>query len=377
MRRSNNDFGSYIFLIVCVVIAIKSLIDFIREPSYDSFFWFLLGLWWLWLLLFIWLYEKLGDFFEQIKKRFEPCIHGVKGGSTRQLCEDCKHEERQLRNFKLQSATNKAEREKFIRNNDKVKSELEKKVVEKLKTEISYYRSMDPYKFESEVASLYRKEGYTAEVTSKSNDEGKDIILRKNDEVTYVECKRFNEENRVSRPVLNKLLGVMAADGVKKGIVVTTSGFTKDAIEFALKMDGRIELVDSHNLMSKINLGLKMTDLTQKYDQYCTSDIYTEGPDSETLNWLQSKRIDFCHKPCGNLMKVSFQDDIVVCSNNHKNSTLTSKIYDKLTSDKDMIKGHFCPECGGKLVKKKQSNSNRTFWGCSNFPTCRYTRNIK
>lgn len=33
-----------------------------------------------------------------------------------------------------------------------------------------------------------------------------------------------------------------------------------------------------------------------------------------------------------------------------------------------------CPYCGGTLVKRYGKHG--AFWGCSNFPTCRYTKNI-
>jgi len=38
-----------------------------------------------------------------------------------------------------------------------------------------------------------------------------------------------------------------------------------------------------------------------------------------------------------------------------------------------------CPKCGGQLVlrtAKKGENAGRQFYGCGNFPTCRYIRNI-
>ena len=36
-----------------------------------------------------------------------------------------------------------------------------------------------------------------------------------------------------------------------------------------------------------------------------------------------------------------------------------------------------CPRCGGKLVlrtAKKGENAGNSFYGCSNFPKCRYTK---
>lgn len=39
-----------------------------------------------------------------------------------------------------------------------------------------------------------------------------------------------------------------------------------------------------------------------------------------------------------------------------------------------------CPRCGGNLVvrtAKKGANAGKRFYGCSNYPKCRYTRNIE
>lgn len=45
----------------------------------------------------------------------------------------------------------------------------------------------------------------------------------------------------------------------------------------------------------------------------------------------------------------------------------------KLTNEK--IKGNICPRCGGTLVLRKGKYG--TFYGCSNYPKCRYTINTK
>ena len=35
-----------------------------------------------------------------------------------------------------------------------------------------------------------------------------------------------------------------------------------------------------------------------------------------------------------------------------------------------------CPRCGGDLVLRTSSKDGTKFWGCSNFPRCRYTKSI-
>lgn len=39
--------------------------------------------------------------------------------------------------------------------------------------------------------------------------------------------------------------------------------------------------------------------------------------------------------------------------------------------------GATCPECGGELVQRRSNKTKRTFYGCSNFPTCNFLVNEK
>ncbi|MED2874297.1 restriction endonuclease [Bacillus thuringiensis] len=54
---------------------------------------------------------------------------------------------------------------------------------------------MDPRNFEYLIADVFNSQGYRAQVTPGSNDGGKDIILWKDDEVKFVEVKRYTKES--------------------------------------------------------------------------------------------------------------------------------------------------------------------------------------
>lgn len=41
----------------------------------------------------------------------------------------------------------------------------------------------------------------------------------------------------------------------------------------------------------------------------------------------------------------------------------------------DLIKNEICPRCNGKLVKREGKNGQ--FYGCSNYPNCKFTKNIE
>ena len=91
--------------------------------------------------------------------------------------------------------------------------------------------------------------GYDVTLTPATGDEGRDIEISKEGKTLYVECKLYSRGNSVGRPDLQKLLGAMAADRIRRGIVVTTSSFGIKAQEFA-KKSGRLDLIDGETLAS-------------------------------------------------------------------------------------------------------------------------------
>ncbi|WP_315114496.1 restriction endonuclease [uncultured Clostridium sp.] len=94
---------------------------------------------------------------------------------------------------------------------------------------------MQWWDFEIFSAKLFALAGdYTYEVTSKTNDKGKDVILRKNGEVVYLECK--HQKDKVGRPIAQKLCGAMIADNVSSGIIVTLNGAHKNCLEYCSKL---------------------------------------------------------------------------------------------------------------------------------------------
>jgi restriction endonuclease Mrr len=105
------------------------------------------------------------------------------------------------------------------------------------------FAEMQPHDFEKFVALLLEQMGYTAEVTPKTGDYGLDIVARKGAEVIAVQCKKYRENN-VGNQEVQQLLGAMQLKGVNasRGILVTTSRFTKQAINQA--MSTPVELWD-------------------------------------------------------------------------------------------------------------------------------------
>ncbi len=118
-------------------------------------------------------------------------------------------------------------------------------------------KDSSPYFFEQLVIDLLLKMGYggsdieSGEVTSKSADEGIDGIIKEDilglDKI-YIQAKRWN--NNVDRPEIQKFVGALHGKRAKKGIFITTSNFSKKAIEYASSLDVSVVLIDGTKLTS-------------------------------------------------------------------------------------------------------------------------------
>lgn len=99
--------------------------------------------------------------------------------------------------------------------------------------------NMDWQKFEQLVRDLFEKEfsgdGVEVKVTQASRDAGVDAIVFDPDPIKggkfVIQAKRYN--NVVGVSAVRDLYGTMINEGAVKGILVTTSNFGKDSIEFA------------------------------------------------------------------------------------------------------------------------------------------------
>ena len=65
-------------------------------------------------------------------------------------------------------------------------------------------------------------------------------------EKVYVQAKRW--QNTVGRPELQAFYGALAGQKAKRGVFITTSGFTAQAVEFAKSVEG-IVLIDGTRLV--------------------------------------------------------------------------------------------------------------------------------
>lgn len=112
---------------------------------------------------------------------------------------------------------------------------------------------MNPYKFEELIVSLMRKIGIKMEQTPKSGDSGIDGIgyLRTPELLTYkvvLQTKRFNK-GQVTGPDISNFAGSISGHNADRGIFVTTSIYTKDAVERSRQGANLITLINGEELI--------------------------------------------------------------------------------------------------------------------------------
>jgi hypothetical protein len=105
--------------------------------------------------------------------------------------------------------------------------------------------------FERTITRLLERMGFRAEMTRASGDGGIDIVAALDRPIVggkyLFQCKRFAPDNLVGAATVREFYGAVTADQqAVKGILVTTSGFTAQAREFARNLP--IELVDGEQL---------------------------------------------------------------------------------------------------------------------------------
>ena len=119
----------------------------------------------------------------------------------------------------------------------------------KTHTDLQSIRDLSWQDFERYVGEAYRRLGYTVKETGAGADGGVDLIARKNGEKVLVQCKHWPAKN-VGAPTARELFGVVKAEGAANGALVTSGGFTPDALEFAKQT--QLDLVDGEGLVRLI-----------------------------------------------------------------------------------------------------------------------------
>lgn len=169
--------------------------------------------------------------------------------------------------------------------------------------------------FEELIGEIFRRQGYQVTETGGGGpDGGIDLVLRKEGERILVQCKR-RRNSKVSVRDVREFYGVIMAEHAAGGILATAGTFTKPAREFA---DGKpLELIPGYQLAQMIQSVQKVPDVLE-----------------------------------------------------HRLAEADSKITQEPSTPS-------CPICGSIMMlrtARKGQNAGLQFWGCSQFPKCKGTR---
>jgi restriction system protein len=142
-----------------------------------------------------------------------------------------------------------------------LRNNLIQELLEKVKAQSSYF-------FEKLVIDLLLMMGYggsrsdAGKMTKRSNDEGIDGTIfedRLGLDIIYIQAKKW-DTNVVSRPEIQKFVGALQGQKAKKGIFITTSTFSKSAMEYVSIIDSKVVLIDGLKLceyMIDFNVGVQ------------------------------------------------------------------------------------------------------------------------
>ena len=82
----------------------------------------------------------------------------------------------------------------------------------------------------------------------------------------YVQAKRYAADNIVGRPQIQGFVGALHGNQASQGVFITTSGFSKEAVEYAAGVNASVILIDGKrlaNLMIQYGVGVQTVDTYQ------------------------------------------------------------------------------------------------------------------
>ena len=142
-----------------------------------------------------------------------------------------------------------------------IRKELAEEILQRIK-------GCTPTFFERLVVELLVKMGYggtrqdAGRAIGRSGDEGIDGVIHEDRlglDVIYLQAKRW--ENVVGRPEIQKFVGALQGQRAKKGVFITTSDFTKEAVEYVRNIDNKVVLINGAllaNLMIDHDVGVSL-----------------------------------------------------------------------------------------------------------------------
>lgn len=122
---------------------------------------------------------------------------------------------------------------------------------------LALLQSMNPVRFERLILDLLGAMGYgggdlsNGRVTRATGDGGIDGVINEDAlglDAVYIQAKRYDPSYKVGRPDLQRFVGSLTGEGATKGVFVTTSDFSRDAVLYVEKVQHRIRLINGQKL---------------------------------------------------------------------------------------------------------------------------------
>ena len=149
-----------------------------------------------------------------------------------------------------------------LRLNDELSTQLLKQV-----------KSNSPDFFEKLVVQLLVRMGYGGSIQDagkaigRAGDEGIDGIIKEDKlglDVIYVQAKRW--EAVIGRPELQKFVGALHGQRAKKGVFITASSFSDQAVQYVSQIDPKVVLIDGKQLVAYMidhNVGVSISNVIE------------------------------------------------------------------------------------------------------------------
>ena len=230
---------------------------------------------------------------------------------------------------------------------DSLRSEEMKRLARARIGKLDFLMTSTPRGFEDIVAAMFKNLGYSVKQTPYSSDHGKDAIARKGSEKVLIECKRYDKNNLIGRPALQKFYAAIMEEKADKGFFVTTSGFARTALEYDYVKSSLIELIDGKTLAHMMIKAFPEDSDSEKYRVMC--------------------------QQCGQevIFDLEAGESQKACSNNH---SVDNDLRSDMLSINSVSGKKYCEKCGREM--RHIHGRRGDFWGCTNYPKCRFTQTI-
>lgn len=108
--------------------------------------------------------------------------------------------------------------------------------------------------FEEMIAELLRSQGFEVQLTKQTRDNGYDIlalqtIVGHTPIKSLVECKRYREDRKIGVEIVRSFMDVIRTEQANKGIIITTSYFSRDSIAKQIQNPYLLDLRDKDKVL--------------------------------------------------------------------------------------------------------------------------------